>query len=225
MMNCVFLASITTLQKVGLWVGAVVGIASLAFTAFSVWLSILNERKRTQPIVLAHQVGTRHFAQDLGRFGAPTGSGHFVVDIRLTNDGEGAAFNVRFGVEFHGVRIPYKHESSHHHAGSVYRVLGAGQPLAPEVGWPLGVDALVLMSKRGDPDPTRVFWARYENAQGKVWETRNPGDPSRQLGIKRVRARRLRERFEQRRRLKATQAGIEAEQAAVAALLEQEKVT
>jgi hypothetical protein len=88
--------------------------------------------------------------------------------------------------------------------------------------WPLKVDALVLISKRGDPDPTSVFWARYENAQGKVWETRNPGDPSKQLGIKRIRARRLRERFEQHRRLKATRAGVKAEQLAVEGLLEEQ---
>jgi hypothetical protein len=225
MMTGLLLASLTTLQKAGIWIGGIVGVGVLLVTTISVWLSVVNERKRTQPIVLAHQVGGRRFARDHGRFGAPTGSGQFAVDIRLSNDGEGTAFNVRFGVEFHGVRIPYKHHQSHHHAGSVYRVLGTGQRLPPGDGasWPLGVDALVLIGKRGNPDATSVFWARYENAQGKVWETRNPGDPSKQLGIKRIRARRLHEWVEQRRRLKATRAGAEAEQAARAALLEQEQ--
>lgn len=214
------LAALSTLQEVGIAVGAGTAVGLLILAAVNVSLSITNERKRTQPIVIAHEVQGRHLAHDLSRFGAQTGAGYFVVDIRLTNHGEGAAFNVRFGVEFQGVRIPYKHEPSHHHAGSVYRVLGAGDQLPPNGGsWPLKIDALILMSKRNNPDPTRVFWARYENAQGKVWETRNPGDPSKLLGIKRIRARRLRERLEQRRRLKATRAGVEAEQAAVAELL------
>jgi hypothetical protein len=228
MIRRVLLAALTTLQEVGIAVGAVTAVGLLILAAVNVWLSITNERTRTQPIVMAHEVGSRHLAHDLGRFGSPAGAGYFVVDIRLTNHGEGTAFNVRFGVEFHGVRIPYKHEPNHHHAGSVYRVLGAGErlPLGPEgATWPLKVDALILMSKRSGPDPTRVFWARYENAQGKVWETRNPGDPSKQLGIKRIRARRVREWFEQRRRLKATRAGVEAEQAAVAELLGQEPDT
>ena len=217
------LAALTTLQEVGIAVGAVTAVGLLALAAVNIWLSITNERKRTQPIVIAHEVRSRHLAHDLGRFGAPTGGGYFVVDIRLTNHGEGTAFNVRFGVEFQGVRIPYKHEPSHHHAGSVYRVLGAGDQLPPTGGsWPLKVDALILMSKRGSPDPTRVFWARYENAQGKVWETRNPGDPSKLLGIKRKRGRRSHEWFEQRRRLKATRDGVEAEKAAVAELVGQE---
>jgi hypothetical protein len=215
----VLLAALTTLQEVGIAVGAVSAVGLLVLAAVNVWLSITNERKRTQPIVIAHEVKSRHLAHDLGRFGATTGGGYFVVDIRLTNHGEGTAFNVRFGVEFQGVRIPYKHDPSHHHAGSVYRVLSAGEQLPPlGSSWPLKVDALILMSKSGNPDPTRVFWARYENAQGKVWETTNPGNPSKLLGIKRVRGRRTHEWFEQRRRVKATRAGVEAEEAAVAEL-------
>src|ERR1700733_2052808 len=223
MIRPVLLAELTTLQEVGIAVGAITAVGLLILAAVNVWLSITNERKRTQTVVMAHEVGSRHLAHDL-RFGSPTGEGYFVVDLRLTNHGEGTAFNVRFGVEFQGVRVPYKHEPSHHHAGSVYRVLGAGErlPLAEGTSWPLRVDALILMSKRSSPDPTRVFWARYENAQGKVWETRNPGDPSKLLGIKRIRARRLREWFEQHRRLRATRAGGEAEQTALAELLGQE---
>ena len=217
------LTVLTGLQEAGIVAGIVVGLGGLLVATTNAWLAAANERKRTQPIVLAHEVRARHLAHDIGRFGGPEGAGYFVVDVRLTNDGEGGAFNVRFGVEFQGVRIPYRHDRAHHHAGSVYRVLGAGDRLPPEGGsWPLKVDALVLMSRAGNPDPSRVFWARYENAQGKVWETRNPGDPSKQLGIKRVRARRLRERYEQRRRLKATHAGADAEQAAIAQLLGRE---
>ncbi len=84
--------ALTSLQKVGILAGIVVGVGGLIVATVNAWLSIMNERKRTQPIVLAHQAGGRHFAHDIGRFGGPTGAGHFVVDTRLTNDGEGTAF-------------------------------------------------------------------------------------------------------------------------------------
>lgn len=83
------------------------------------------------------------------------------------------------------------------------------------------MDAFLLIGKRGDPDEASVFWARYENAQGKTWETRNPGNRSKRLGIRRVRARQLHEWWEQRRRMKAARQGVEVEQAAVAELLSQ----
>ncbi len=219
------IVALTTGQKVAIWVAAAVGVIGVVVAAVSAWITVVNERKRTQPIVLAHQAGKRRLNEDAGRFGAPTGRGNFVVDVYLSNEGEGAAFNVRFGVEFHGVRIPYEDEVGQHRAGSVYRVLGAGQrlPSRANAAWPLPVDALILIGKRGDPDPTRVFWARYENAQGKVWETLNPGDPSKQLGIKRVRARRFREWAEHRGRMNAVKAGADAEQAAIAELLSREQ--
>jgi len=76
----------------------------------------------------------------------------------------------------------------------------------------------MLLSRIADPDSTAVFWARYENAQGKLWETRNPADRSSRLDIKRVRALRLHEWWEERQRSKAMKRGAENEQAAVAGL-------
>jgi len=59
-------------------------------------------------------------------------------------------------------------------------------------------------SKReGDLDAGRIYWCRYENAIGQTWETRNPGDRSTDLIIRRVRFRRIQEWREARRRRKA----------------------
>jgi hypothetical protein len=206
--SVVLLATLTPWQKVGI-AAAVVGVGVAVVNA---WLAIANERKRTQPIVMVNQKGGRGFGKR---------PGCFAVETYLTNEGSGAAFNVRFGVEYHGVRIPYKHAPEDHHTGSVYRVLGAEKRLPERDAWSIEVDAFLLIGKRDDPDEASVFWARYENAQGKTWETRNPGNRSKRLGIKRVRARWLHEWWEQRQRLKAAQQGVEVEQAVVAELLSQ----
>ena len=62
------LAALTTLQKVGIVAGIVVGIGGLLFAAISAWLAVSNERKRTQPIIMANQVGERRFVERSGRF-------------------------------------------------------------------------------------------------------------------------------------------------------------
>lgn len=201
------LATLTTLQKVGV----VVGVGGLLTAAVNIWLSVANERKRTQPIVMAHQLGVRRFSER---------THNFAVDVFLTNEGSGAAFNVRFGVEFHGIRIPYRYASEDHHAGSVYRVLGPGKRLPENASWVLELDPL-LFAGRTEPDSTRMFWARYENAQGRLWETRNPGDRSKPLDIRRVRERRVREWVEAHRRRRAMGQGAALERAAIEQLLQQ----
>jgi hypothetical protein len=213
MIRDVLVATLTTLETIGIVTGVVAGLGTLLFAAVNAWLSISNERKRTQPIVMAHQEGNRRFVQD---------SRKHAVDTYLTNEGSGAAFNVRFGVEFHGIRLPYKYSPGDHPAGSVYRVLGAGKRLPEQGSWPLEIDPLILLSKIADPDATRMFWARYENAQGKLWETRNPGDRSERLDIKRVRVRRFHEWWEERQRRKALARAAENEQNAAHGLLTQE---
>lgn len=209
--NVMLFATLTTLQKVGIIVGVGVGIGGLLAAVMNVWLSVVNERKRTQPIVMTHQIGVRRFSERTHRF---------AVDVYITNEGSGAAFNVQFGVEFHGIRIPYKHASEDHRAGSVYRVLGPEKRLPSTASWVLELDPLLFLG-RTEPDSTRMFWARYENAQGKLWETRNPGDRSKSLDIRRVRARRFLEWREGRRRGKALRQGVVLEQAAIDELLQQ----
>lgn len=62
---------------------------------------------------------------------------------------------------------------------------------------------LSLVAGDADPDPGRLYWARYENAYGKIWETVNPGERSARLNITGVRLVRLREWRDDRRRLRA----------------------
>jgi hypothetical protein len=57
--------------------------------------------------------------------------------------------------------------------------------------------------------------ARYENAQGKVCETRNPGDRSESLDSRDVRAAWFREWREERKRIKASERGREWERRAL----------
>ena len=114
----------------------------------------------------------------------------------------------------------YKYAPEDHRVGTVYRVVGAGRRMPDWGSWPLEVEALLLLGKRQEnPDPSRVFWARYENAQGKFWETRNPGNRSERLGIKRIRTRRIHEWREQRERTRALTRGAGFEETAVAELL------
>ena len=207
MISVVPLATLTTLQKVELVAVIVVGVGGLVIAAVNAWLAIANERKRTQPIVIASQDGPRRSIEHSNRS---------AFDVYMTNEGTGAAFNVRFGVELHGVRIPYKHDPNDPYA-SVYPIVKPGQRL-PGSSWPLEFDRLYLLSKIADPDVSSMFWARYENAQGKLWETRNPGNRSGRLGIKRVRAVRLRERREEHKRKTGLKQAIQNERTAVAGL-------
>jgi len=207
MISIGLLATLTTLQEVGIIAGVVVGTVTVLFAGVNAWLAIRNERKRTQPIVIAHQDGPRRSIEHSKRS---------AFDTYITNDGTGAAFNVRFGVELHGVRIPYKHDPDDPSA-SVYRIVKPGQRL-PVTSWPLEFDRLFLLSKIANPDDSSIFWARYENAQGKLWETRNPGNRSGRLGIKRVHAVRLRERHEAHKRKTALKRATQNERTAVAGL-------
>jgi hypothetical protein len=204
----VLFAAVSISEKIAL-LAAGTTVVGLAITAFNAWLSVANERKRTQPIVIAHEEYARQFAERAGSFS---------VGAYLTNEGSGTAFNVRFGVEFHGIRFPYKHSVADHQAGSVQRVIRSAERRPIASSWPIPVDAYLLIQEGGDPDPARVYWARYENAQGKVWETRNPGDRSARLDIRRVRAVRLHERLEEHRRIKARKRGLDWERKALAEL-------
>ena len=59
----VLVAALTALQEAGIVAGIVVGIGTVLFAAFNAWLAISNERKRTQPVVMAHQEGHRRFVE------------------------------------------------------------------------------------------------------------------------------------------------------------------
>lgn len=147
-------AALSTSDKIGLVV-ATTGVLVLIFTAFNAWLAVANERKRTQPIVIAHEEHGRRFSKHADFFG---------VGAYVTNEGNGVAFNVRFGVEFHGVRYPYKLRGTDPRGGNVQRVLRASERRPAAGCWEVLVDQLSLVAGDGDPDPGRLYWARYENA-------------------------------------------------------------
>jgi len=90
-------------------------------------------------------------------------------------------------------------------------------------GFEVVIPDTLLSSGEGDPDPGRVYWARYENAQGKTWETRNPGDRSARLNVRRVRRLGRVERREEGAREQARRAGVEWEKEAFANLREEAK--
>lgn len=194
------------------WLGVAAGVVALAgvlVAAWSAWISVSNERKRTQPIVVAHEEHGRSFAED---------DAYFAVGGYITNEASGHAFNVRFGVELDGVRYPQKLKAEDPESGNVQRILRPGERRPTAGSWPILIPQLSLLPGKGDPDPGRVYWARYENARSQTWETRNPWDRSARLNVRRVRWVRVREWQEQRRRTKAGERGIAWERKALAEL-------
>lgn len=189
--------------------GAAIALSGLLVAVFNAWMAASNERKRAQPIVVAHEEHGRTFSND---------PGHFAVGGYLTNEASGHAFNVRFGVEMNGVRYPQKLKVEDPGSGNVQRVLRPGERRPTGGSWPILISQLSLLGDEGDPDPGRAYWARYENARSQTWETLNPWDRSARLNIRRVRWVRLRERWEQRAREKAGERGGEWERKALAEL-------
>jgi hypothetical protein len=135
-----------------------IGTLGLALFAF-VQLRAFNrsERRRTQPVAVAN--GTGGELQRLGLY--------------LTNDGTGTAFNVRCGVRLDG-----REYAVGGGRGTRYTV-GPGARLpagTADLGVEIPMSAYVTSERRGVYD-RRIYWARYENAFGQVWETANPADP------------------------------------------------
>lgn len=177
------IAALSTSDKIGL-AAAVIAALGVLIAAGSLFIGVINERRRTQPIVMANDAHPRTFAPS-------SSQAVWVVDAYLTSEGGGPAFNVRFGVEFGGVRFPYRFEVDDPDSGNVQRVLKSSER-RPEAGsWPILIDSLSMVGSaaeaEGDVDAKRIYWARYENAQKHTWETRNPADRSAKLDIRRIR--------------------------------------
>jgi hypothetical protein len=193
--------ALTTTEQIQLAIAGITALAALTALA-NVAVNVLNERRRGQPIVIAHEERERHFSSSAL---VPA----WVVDSYITAEGGGPAFNVRFGVEFSGVRYPYRLSIDDPESGNVQRVLRSGERRPEKASWPILIDSVSMWGRAaesgGDLDAKRIYWARYENAQGNTWETRNPGDRSARLDIRRVRWVKRRERREQQRREKAGQ--------------------
>jgi hypothetical protein len=91
-------AALTTSETLDLAIAIITGVAVI-IAAVAAWIGTANERKRTQPVVMANEARGRYMSDSAAMHGA------WFVDAYLTSEGSGPAFNVRFGVEFHRVRI------------------------------------------------------------------------------------------------------------------------
>jgi hypothetical protein len=157
-----------------------VGLASVCLLLVGVgnlWLSARSERRRSQPVVIHHAWGKRKFSSEREMWST---AGY------LTNEGGGAAFNVRCGVQLRGrCRVPYRgrEETGPPHRWRVVRAqerVPSGTQDASFAG--RGIQAIsialprfALLGIEGDPDVGRVFWCRYENAYGPDLGDAEPG--------------------------------------------------
>jgi hypothetical protein len=184
----------------------------VAVTAAGIWSALTSERRRTQPIVVAHAVGERRFAD--------RGDGQF-LDAYLTNEGEGAAFNVHFGVDYRGVRFPWKFSEQDPDTGTRQRVVRAGTRLPEDENALFAIPIPYARAALGgeETDEGRVYWCRYENAFGRMWETRNPWQRFGDMDIKPVHFFRMRDWLERRKRRKVGRRFDEALAADLAAML------
>ena len=146
---------------------------------------VRSERQRNAPVVLAHETRKRYSDTQNPAHG---GEASHAVDAFIRNEGERAAFNIRFGVELHGARYAYRLRDDDPVSGNRQPVLRPGERLPVDRDYAVVIPLLTLIGTvgQGDPDAGRVYWARYENAQGNTYETTNPGDRSADLKIRRV---------------------------------------
>lgn len=97
--------------------------------------------------------------------------------VYLTNDGTGSAYNVRFGVRFDGREFAVGGGRGTRYVIAQGARLPAPGTAPDTLEVQTDVSALVASPKGRGVYERRVYWARYENAFGQVWETANPADP------------------------------------------------
>jgi len=198
-------------EKAAIAVAAIAAI-SLLVAIWHVLVTQANERRRTQPIVVTHEDGPRRFAGQ---------AGGWKVLAHATNEGEGAAFNVRWGVSFYGIRFAFRLDDADPYSGNRQRVLHPRESAPPEGSLPILISSTDIWTQgKGTPEDSAFYWARYENAQGRTWETINPPARSENLRIRRVRLRRWVEWREVRRRKRFREKAVEWERKALAELRE-----
>jgi hypothetical protein len=147
--------------------------------------------------------------------------GGWTVLGHVTNEGEGAAFNVRWGVSFFGIRFAYRLDDDDPGSGNRLRVIQPRASVPPEGSWQVVVSSVEIWGGDGVPEDSCFYWARYEDERRRTWETFNSGDRSKSLRIRnRVRFVRLREWREERLRQRFREKGWEKERKIVAELSE-----
>lgn len=125
-----------------------------------------------QPRVLGH--ATRDAVRGPDQF-LDLSEGVVGFPYRLTNEGGGIALNIRHGVELDGTDYQFGD-------GMEVRALGPGWSIPPPDSDIGGFRPLVLAKAERDlpaqwQSLPRRYWARFDNALGERYETRNPIDP------------------------------------------------
>lgn len=117
----------------------------------------------------------------------------------MTNEGVGTGFNVRVGLRIDGTEYPLGDgEGNRYTVGAGGREPRNGTATF-EVAALIGAYAREHRSGKTTDERT-IFYARYENAFGKVWETLNPNDPLAAFKIRRARRPRRFRVWRQRKR-------------------------
>jgi hypothetical protein len=153
------------------WEGwnALVAIGTLGLGLFAFWQLVAfnrSEGRRTQPVAIAHDAGGELMQ----------------MRVYLTNEGAGTAYNVRFGVLLDGREYAVGGGRGHRYTIAP----GKREPSNADLTVSVPGSAFVISTKGRGVYARRYYWARYENAYGKVWETRNPADPHGSLTTFRV---------------------------------------
>lgn len=194
------LASMGFLTVIG-FIASVAVVAGTIAGIVQIFLTQANERRRTQGIIIAHETRPCLF-----------GDGGWKVEAAITNEGQGPAFNVRFGVSAYGVRYPFRLEEGDPLSGNRQRVVRPQQRIPESGGWPIPIPSLNLYGGaygQGEPpEEDLYYWARFEDVRGLTYETVNPPARSADLKIRRVRFVGLREHWNERKHRRAGEQGI-----------------
>lgn len=164
------LLALTALDKATIALVVVTG-ALAAVAVAQLVASNRSEARRTQPVAISHRARPR---DEFTRFA-----------VYMTNEGEGTAFNARFGVRLDGTEYAVGGGRGHRYTVRPGDRVPEdhGQTLYAEVPY-----APYALARGGrNVDSRAIFWARYENAFGHVYETENPVDPLKDFRVYRSR--------------------------------------
>jgi hypothetical protein len=178
--------ALSALDKATIALAGVTGVLALV-ALLQLHSTNRSEARRTQPVAVCNRFKPR--------------DAYTKFAVYLTNHGSGTAFNVRFGVRLDGVEYSVGGGRGHRYiVGPSERI-----PSDPAKYLEVEVSYAPYAMQRGGPDvdSRAVFWARYENAFGIVYETANPVDPLADFSVRRSRAwvRWVRERWQARKRV------------------------
>jgi hypothetical protein len=162
------IAALTTTDKATIALTSVTAVLAL-IAVFQLIAFVRSEARRTQPVAVFHRIGS---------------SDPLKIPVYITNEGFGTAYNVRVGVKLYGIehRLPLGENEGYRY---ILRA-GAREPREGEEPFALSLPIWAYSPGRwGRSKPRAIFYARYENAFGKTWETRNPKDPLASFKVRR----------------------------------------